>query len=279
MASSSSSSNRPASLPAVLRFSETGLDYMNAMTRQHFLTGVASLDGLQRSVGKPGLRTGDLVELHGYEGSNRLPVLLQAVAIFALPRAYGGHESTILYFAMDGGLDVSLLRQLMVQLISSFEERQKQQVSHRPLSNSKKHGKTKTIAEVIDASLNRVIVLRCTDATDVNFALSYAEGMMAHPESHIRLLVFDNIASNFFEQRAATVAYLNTPGQKRRISKSTSWATSFGSQFAEKVDRLRRSHRILIIAFTPKYFDSGSSNSAHLLGIKWDSLRKHRIKV
>ena len=133
---------------------------------------------------------------------------------------------------------------------------------------------------VVEASLRRVLVLTCTDATDVRCALLYAEGLLSDPTSNVKLLVFDNIAASFFEHRAAAIAMGHARGGRHAQAKPRhSWVTAFGSKFAQKLDQLRRAHQVVILTFTPTYFDPSSSSATHLLGNKWDSLRKHRIKV
>ena len=125
-------------------------------------------------------------------------------------------------------------------------------------------------------------MLKCTDAMDVQIALMYAESLLSSPGHSIKLLIFDNIASNFFEHRAAAIAMASKHGVRNSGSCSnaaSAWTTSFGSKFAHKLDQLRRTHRILILTFTPTYFENISSSSTHLLGSTWDSLRKYRVKV
>jgi hypothetical protein len=274
-------------LPQCLRASETGLEFLNALTRTRLLTGVPALDALERSRGAPGLRTGDLVELHGGRaggsgGGNRQAALRKATATFALPRDCAGHESTVLYFTMDGTFDVAPLRRDMMRHVTSFRHRARLQQRQNHRHEQRQKNNEQDDQAVVESSLRRVIVLTCTDAMDAQFALLYAESLLKTPALNIKLLVFDNIAANFFEHRAAAIAAAHTRGggHAPALAKHRqSWVTSFGSKFARKLDQLRRVHRVIILTFTPTYFDPSSSSATHLLGSRWDSLRKHRIKV
>ena len=267
-------------LQALLTPSETGLEFLHGMTQECVLTGVDAFDRLGGSGGRGagagagtatppppprGLKTGTLVEVTGGPRKGKTRLLLQAASKFALSRPAGGHGTVVLYFDMDGKFDAQALRREM--------SRQQAVLAGAGSSSSSSASSPEQRAAALVDGLARVLVLRCDDAAAARLALLHAEYVMA--TRPVGLLVFDNPASAFFEHRVAALHEAASRGG----GGSGYTSSSFGSFLAHKVDGLRRRHRVIVLVAVPTMFGKISAGSSHLLGRKWDQLRKHRVNL
>jgi len=233
-----------ADVPHLLQPSETGLEYINAMTRQVFATGEPFLDTHNQH---KGLATGSLVELLGGPRVGKTRMALNVTSTFVLPRPLGGHETHVVYLDMDGRFDPARLRHVILAHVIK-----------------KRTSSTNTIriqnSNIVDACMRRVLVIKCEDARLVRVALDRINALT--DTYSIGLLVLSNLSGCFFENRV-------------RNNNNV-----FGTMVAKKIEQIRHRCRLVILAMTATLFDSKrSSNTGHLLGKAWDRLPKYKVAL
>ena len=234
-----------STVPHLLQPSETGLEYINAMTRQVFATGEPSLDTHNRH---KGLATGSLVELLGGPRVGKTRMALNVTSTFVLPRPLGGHSLHVVYLDMDGRFDPARLRCVILDRVVA--RRGPPQTDTDRIQNS----------NIVDSCLRRVLVIKCEDARLVQVALDRINALTG--TYSIGLLVLSNLSGCFFDNRV-------------RNNNNV-----FGTMVAKKIEQIRRRSRLVILAITATLFDSKrSSSTGHLLGNAWDRLPKYKVAL
>jgi len=233
-----------ADVPHLLQPSETGLEYINAMTRQVFATGEPFLDTHNQH---KGLATGSLVELLGGPRVGKTRMALNVTSTFVLPRPLGGHETHVVYLDMDGRFRPARLRK---RILDRVVEKRTSSTNTIRIQNS----------NIVDACMRRVLVIKCEDARLVRVALDRINALT--DTYSIGLLVLSNLSGCFFDNRV-------------RNNNNV-----FGTMVAKKIEQIRHRCRLVILAMTATLFDSKrSSNTGHLLGKAWDRLPKYKVAL
>jgi RecA/RadA recombinase len=239
------------SIPNILKPSETGLEYINSMTRQTFYTGVECLDQLHRkrqktsTIMKVGIVSGSIVELIGGPRVGKTRMTFHVTSTFVLPRPLGGHGLHVIYLDMDGRFDANRLRRALFNRVVEIRGQSTESIK---IQNSK----------LVEACLRRVLVIKCEDAHLVKGALESVKQLV--DTYSVGLLVLSNLSGCFFDNRIRGANH------------------SFGSMVSKYVNIICRECRIVTIAMTGTLFESERS-TGHLLGNSWERVQKYTVKM
>ena len=233
-----------AATPQILRHSETGLEYLNCMTRHVYTTGVEEIDGLSS---KRGLVTGSLVELSGGPRVGKTRIAFNVISTFVLPRPLGGHERYVVYLDMDGRFDAARLRET---------------ISTRILNIRGNNTETKQVQniKIIESCLGRDLVIKCEFAKHVDVALQQTINMLSTSDKDFGLVVLSNLAGCFFDNRSRNAC------------------NSFGTMVARHVENLRNQHRVVVLTTISTLFETTDSGR-HLLGPSWERLKRYKVPL
>ncbi len=131
-----------------------------------------------------GLKSGDVVEFCGTEGTGKSEILLNIAVRCVLPKICDGHkldkETDVVYVSADSKFDLQ-------RLTSLLEGR----ISHYIVSSDPRH------KELVLSSLARVHVVYCNTSSELTLTLQYLKTFLHH-HSNVSALILDNVASYYW---------------------------------------------------------------------------------
>ncbi|KAJ8385075.1 hypothetical protein AAFF_G00192960 [Aldrovandia affinis] len=163
------------------RAAESGSQVRNPLKRKLLarLEGKRSLENIEPRIFPEdgGPVKGDVVELHGGEGTGKTEALYHLVARCILPEASGGLEVEVVFVDTDYHLDA-------LRLVSVLERR-------LPAGAD----------QTVKASLARLYVIHCSSAVQLLLTLHYLEGLFCSRPS-LSALILDSVSAFYWVDRA-----------------------------------------------------------------------------
>lgn len=184
-----------------------------------------------------GLKSGDVIEFCGTEGTGKSEILLNIVIRCVLPKTFDGRnlgkETDIVYISTDHKFDIQRLTGLLENQISQCVSLDDPQ--HK---------------ELVLSSLARVHVVHCNTSSELTLSLQYLKSFLHH-QSNVSGLVLDNVASYYWMDRDKSESHwitsLKQLIQDYHLSVFASKPLLFHKTARTKVRRLRTLYWNIII--------------------------------
>uniref|UniRef100_A0A3Q3XAR3 RecA family profile 1 domain-containing protein n=1 Tax=Mola mola TaxID=94237 RepID=A0A3Q3XAR3_MOLML len=194
---------------------------------------------------------GEVVELHGTEGTGKTELLYHLLCRCVMPAAAGGLEVEVVFVDTDYSLD-------MMRLVSVLDSRLNAG-THRPAPS------------VLRSCLARLLVVHCSSCSQLLLTLHFLETSLSSRPS-LALLLIDSISAFYWLDRCEGGASVTK--QEEKLSKC-----------ADLLDSLRRDYRITVFAtchaIRRNYSGQSSSSSSEFdrpyLCRSWQRLVNHRL--
>ncbi|XP_041923449.1 DNA repair protein XRCC2 isoform X2 [Alosa sapidissima] len=172
---------------------------------------------------------GDIVELHGTEGTAKTEMLYHLIVRCILPTKHGGLEAEVMFVDTDFHFDT-------LRLVTILEARLAQLAAG---AASEKHPKEGTEEEegdeeTVKACLRRLFVVHCSSSAQMLLSFHYLEGWFSSRPA-LGLLVLDSISAFYWQDRSGGGE--SVPRQEANLRKC-----------AQLLDRLRRDYGIVVFA-------------------------------
>ncbi|XP_062377175.1 DNA repair protein XRCC2 [Sardina pilchardus] len=173
---------------------------------------------------------GDIVELHGTEGTAKTEMLYHLIVRCILPTKHGGLEAEVVFVDTDFHFDT-------LRLVTVLEARLSQKTAGATSEKRRKEGaeeEEEGDEETVKACLRRLFVVHCSSSAQMLLSLHYLEGWFSSRPA-LGLLVLDSISAFYWQDRSGG-------------GESVSQQEANLRKCALLLDRLRRDYGIVVFA-------------------------------